>query len=491
VHSDQEDHVDELSTEHEGEAASGIVGPDFVVPQPGADWHEYPVRDEAENAHGSRDDTATEGAEEFTPATVGAAAYLGAGAEPPPPPSSEPWPEPVTEPVPVAARPAEPARTGPSWVVGLLIASIIGGLIGAGLVAVLDRGGDSGGKVTSAFSSNSSRIAKPQDIQGILAKVQPGVVSIKTQLFQQGFFGDAIPASGAGTGMIIGSDGDVLTNAHVVKGATSIKVTLFNEKDPRDADLVGSDPVADVAVVRIRNAHGLPTVKFGSSADLRVGDDVLAIGNALALPGGPSVTEGIVSAKDRSIGAEDEQLEGLIQTDAAINPGNSGGPLVNASGEVVGMNTAVIQSTGQELAQNIGFAIAIDNIKPLVQRLQKGGGGIQASQAFLGVSSQTMNAQVKERYGFSVDKGAIVVEVTPGSPAENGGVEVGDVITKFGDQAITSNDELVAAVRAHKPGDKVQVAFVRGKDSHTVTVTLGSRPGSAANGSGGNGLGGG
>ena len=472
--------MDDVSTgaaeEGEGRTPPAIVGPDFVIPRPEAttESHEHPVADGGESAHGNDDDTATEGAFAVTPATVGAAAYLGAGAEPPPPPPPPPAGPPVAGlPGPTAA-PA-PARSGPSFIVALLVASLIGGLVGAGLVALIDRNDD--GKVSTAFTSNNSRIAKPQDIQGILAKVQPGVVSIKTQAFQRGIFGNAIPAQGAGTGMIITSDGDVLTNAHVVKGATSIKVTLSNEKDPRDADLVGSDPTADVAVVRIRDAKDLPTVKFGSSADLRVGDDVLAIGNALALPGGPSVTEGIVSAKDRSIGADDEELQGLIQTDAAINPGNSGGPLVNATGEVVGMNTAVIQSTGEAMAQNIGFAIAIDNIKSLIQRLQKGGGGVQASQAFLGVTSQTMTEQIKERYGFSADSGAIVVEVTPGSPAENGGLATGDVVTKFGGQDIKSADDLVAAVRAKKPGDKVEITYVRGRDTKKTTVTIGSRPG--------------
>jgi S1-C subfamily serine protease len=452
--------------------------------------------------HVTHDDTATIGVGDTTAdhdgrddtATMGAAAYLGAEAEaptlphfivpptaPPLPPDEAAGPLPA-EPPAAPSPPADPLGRNPAraWLVPVLIAAVIGGLIGAGLVAVLDRSDSKTGTTTSAFGRNTSTLSKPQDIQGVLERVQPGVVSIKTQAFQRGVFGDAIPQQGAGTGMIITSDGDVLTNAHVVKGATSIKVTLFNEKEPRDADLLGSDPGSDVAVIKIRDASNLPTVALGSSAAARVGDDVLAIGNALALPGGPSVTEGIVSAKDRSIGDETQQLEGLIQTDAAINPGNSGGPLVNANGEVIGMNTAVIQSTGQALAQNIGFAIAIDNIKPLLERLKKGV-GVVASRAFIGVMTQTMTQEIKDRYSFSVDKGAIVVEVTPGSPAENGGIEVGDVITQFGDEKITTADELVAAVRARKPGDKVEVTYIRGKDTKKVTITVGSRPGGAGN----------
>jgi S1-C subfamily serine protease len=301
------------------------------------------------------------------------------------------------------------------------------------------------------------------------------VVSIRTQAFQQGLFG-GIPASGAGTGMVITPDGDVLTNAHVVRGATSIKVTLYNEKDSRDADLLGSDPSADVAIVKIRNASNLPTVKFGSSKDAQVGDSVLAIGNALALPGGPSVTEGIISAKDRTI--DDPQsgvhLEGLLQTDAAINPGNSGGPLVNANGEVIGINTAVIQSAGNGIAQNIGFAIAIDTVKPLIEQLKKGSGVVTA-RAFLGVSSQTLTPDVKQRYGFTPDKGAVVVDVVPGSPAENAGLQPADVVTRFGDQGVESADDLTSAVRNRKPGDKVDITFYRGSAQRKVTVTLGSR----------------
>ena len=460
----------------------------------GADAPERPVADEAANAHARPDDTVTEGESPVTPdnppadASVGAAAYLGVGAEPPtvevpvPPidfvlPGEEPG---------AAAAAAGPAATGgpagksPNWMVLVLIAALIGGLLGAGLVSLIDDD-DGGSGVTQGFGNNTSRIAQPQDIQGILQKVEPGVVSIKTQAFQRGLFGGGIPQDGAGTGMIIASNGEILTNAHVVQGATRIEVTLFNEKEPRQADLLGADRTADVAVIKIRDASNLPTVALGSSAALRVGDAVLAVGNALGLPGSPTVTSGIVSAKDRSIGAGSEQLEGLIQTDAAINPGNSGGPLVNSSGEVVGMNTAVIQSTGgQAIAQNVGFAIAIDTIKPMIERL-KTGGTTSGSYPFIGVNTQSMDEEIKDQYGFAVSEGALVVEVTAGSPAENGGLLPGDIVTKFGDEEISSADELVAAVRARKPGDKVEVEYYRGRDKKTATITIGSRPGTPGN----------
>src|SRR5204862_4625603 len=179
----------------------------------------------------------------------------------------------------------------------------------------------------------------------------------------------------------ISPDGTVLTNNHVINGATNIQVTLTTDNKSHPATLLGSDPNADVAVIKIQGVNNLPTVKLGRSSSLEVGDDVVAIGNALALPGGPTVTSGIVSAVDRTIDAENERLEHLIQTDAAINPGNSGGPLSNAAGEVIGMNTAV---AGQ--AQNIGFAIAIDTVKPNAEGLKRGKGVVK-STAFLGVST--------------------------------------------------------------------------------------------------------
>jgi S1-C subfamily serine protease len=177
-----------------------------------------------------------------------------------------------------------------------------------------------------------------------------------------------------------------------------------------------------------------------------------------------------VSAVDRTIDAENERLEHLIQTDAAINPGNSGGPLANSAGEVIGMNTAV---AGQ--AQNIGFAIAIDTVKPIAEGL-KAGKGVVKAPAFLGVSTATVTPSVQQRHGLSVSKGAVVQDVTPGTGAADAGLQSGDVIVKFGNDDISSSDDLSAAVRRHQPGDKVDVTFMRGNQRMTATATLGSRP---------------
>ncbi len=237
------------------------------------------------------------------------------------------------------------------------------------------------------------------------------------------------------------------------------------------------DGVTDVAIIRIRDARDLPTVKLGDSSKLAVGDDVLAIGNALDLVGGPTVTRGIVSALNRSLPSENGsgEFSHLIQTDAAINNGNSGGPLVNAAGEVVGINTVVIQATGSgNLVQNIGFAISIDAVKPNLEAL-KSGKAPSNPTTFLGATLATVTPAIKERLDLTADEGVLVNEVVPGSPAENGGLQPGDVIVKFDGKDVKEAREIVDSVQSHKSGEKVTIEYFRGKDKRTATVTLGSR----------------
>ncbi|HEY0806341.1 MAG TPA: trypsin-like peptidase domain-containing protein [Pseudonocardiaceae bacterium] len=272
--------------------------------------------------------------------------------------------------------------------------------------------------------------------------------------------------------MILTADGEVLTNAHVVTGAQHITVNLFNETKPRDADPVRIDTQDDIALIKIRGATALPTAELGRSADLRVGDDVVAIGNALNLPGGPTVTLGIVSALGRPLDGQGEHLENLIQTDAAINPGNSGGPLVNSMGQVIGMNTAVIESAGSNgIAQGLGFAIAIDTAKPIIGQLRTG----QSTTGFLGVSSEDLTPAIAQRFGMSVTQGAIVDGVSPGTAADKAGIKQDDIIVKFNGKPVTSSGDLSAAVHAAKPGDKVEIDYLRDTSHHTTTATLGSR----------------
>ena len=368
-----------------------------------------------------------------------------------------------------APPPAPPRRPGQapsrSWLAAALVGAIVGALVSGGIVAVFDDD-DGGGGRTLAPDRPSATLDRPGDIASILAKVEPAVVSISTAGFSRGFF-EVVPRQGAGTGMILTPDGDVLTNAHVVEGASRIQVKLDDGRT-FDGTVVGRDRAADVALLRLQGASGLPTVEVGRSADLQVGDQVVAIGNALALPGGPTVTTGIVSALDRTIGeSARERLEHLIQTDAAINPGNSGGPLVNVNGQVVGMNTAVIQRAGnQEAAQNIGFAIASDTFRPIVDDLRSGGESA-STQAFLGVATATLQG----------NDGAVVLEITPGSPAESAGLQPNDVIVRLGSERVGSSDDLLAAVRSHDPGDRVQVTWVRGGRQQSATVALAQTPG--------------
>jgi S1-C subfamily serine protease len=302
-------------------------------------------------------------------------------------------------------------------------------------------------------------------------------VSIHPEQFvqQDGFFGPTVQrVRGAGTGMVLSADGEILTNNHVIEGAQKITVSFTGQKEPREADLVGTDPVNDVALIKVRDASGLKTVTLGSSADLEVGDDVVAIGNALALVGGNTVTRGIVSALNREIDDPQENLSHLIQTDAAINSGNSGGPLVNAKGEVVGMNTVVIRGDGSGASvESIGFAIAIDSIKPLLARLRSGAPA--QGTPFIGVSSVSMTPQIKAQLNSSQDSGAVVQNITAGSPAENAGLRIGDVITEFHGKKIESSTDLVSAVRDTEPGDKVSFTYYRGEDKRDGTLTVGSR----------------
>ena len=375
--------------------------------------------------------------------------------------------------------PAEPVGTPPPfrgrWILAALVGAVVGALVSAG--ALLTFGDLGAGRTATRPSASRPSLAlggETLDIGAILERVEPAVVSISTRGFARDDFLRIVPSGGSGTGMILTPDGDVLTNAHVVAGASRMEAKLSDGRT-LGATLVGADPSADVALIRLQNARDLPTVTLGRSAELQVGDGVVAIGNALALPGGPTVTSGIVSALDRAKGAGDDVLEHLIQTDAAINPGNSGGPLVSATGEVVGMNTAVIQGTGRADAQNIGFAIASDTFRPIVEQIRSEGG--PAERAFLGVFTQTLTGEIRERLGIPAEDGALVVQVTPGTPAAQAGLEAGDVIIAVGDAQVRSSDELGAEIRKYRPGQQVEVRWQRGRAEERATVTLGRAPG--------------
>ncbi len=379
-----------------------------------------------------------------------------------------------------AAQPNAVSSARTPWAKAAFAGGLVGALftsaaLGGVIIATRDSNG-SKAPAPAAQSVDAKGTLKPTlsfagatlSVSDVLKAVEPAVVALSTQqqIDPNSFLG-VEPSQGAGTGIVLTADGYILTNAHVIEGAATIKVT-FNDRKVRSATVVGRDRERDIALVKVDGAKNLPTARLGSSKASSVGDQVLAIGNALALPGGPTVTTGIVSAIDRNIEADNGTLQGLIQTDAAINPGNSGGPLVNARGEVIGMNTAILRNTN-----NIGFSIAIDRIKPIVEKLRKGEKD-NGPRTFLGVKTQTMDETIRQQYNLSVSKGALVVEVTVGSPADNLGLRPGDVITKFGGEKIEKSERLGELVRGNKPGKAVSVEWVRDARTQSGTVALGS-----------------
>ena len=399
---------------------------------------------------------------------------------PPAPPSEPPpgFPPPQT-PAPPAARPPLPwgglAGPGRRFLAGVVVGAVTGALVAGGIVA---RNHDHAAAGTPAASAKAVAAARASllehkgDVHQIVEAVGPSVVSIQTRALGVGAFLQAVPQQGAGSGFVLSADGVIVTNNHVVDGATAITVTLADGRK-LDGRLLGRDPNADLAVLKI-DATGLPAVKIGRSDALVVGDSVVAIGNALALDGGPTVTQGIVSALDRTISAGDqgsgagaETLRHVLQTDAAINPGNSGGPLLDAAGEVVGINTAVAGD-----AQNIGFALAIDKAMPIINQLKTGQTPVQP---FLGLSTVTLSPAVQRQLGLDVSKGAVVAAVTPGSGAEVAGLQQGDVITRMGGKDVSSADDVSAAVADRKPGDTIDITVDRAGATRTVTATIGQR----------------
>jgi serine protease Do len=274
-----------------------------------------------------------------------------------------------------------------------------------------------------------------------------------------------MPSRGMGSGFIVSPDGLILTNAHVVANASEVTVKLSDRREFK-ARVIGTDRQTDVAALKI-DATNLPAVTLGSAQNVRVGEWVVAIGSPFGL--GYTVTTGVVSAKGRG-GMGVNAVEDYLQTDASINPGNSGGPLVNSAGEVVGINTA-IADPGE--AQNVGFAMSIDSVKQIIEDLRA---GKEVKTAFLGVVTQEVTPALAQEENLSTDSGALVRRINSGTAADDAGIKTGDVITAVNDTPVGSPDELAAAVRKSKPGDRVTVHIERDGDQQTVEVTLGTRP---------------
>ena len=369
--------------------------------------------------------------------------------------TSHDQPDPPAPPDPPALALLPGRRLRQSTIAVAVTAAVIGAAVGAGVGAVLalHLGRHSTVTVVRQSVPAPDRLATINDIPTILATVEPSIVTITSD-------------QGSGSGIIIGPGGQVVTNYHVIAGANYIHVVRFHQAGFKTASVVGYDQSDDIALLRIDGGPNLPTANLGDSSQLQVGADVVAVGNALDLPGDPSVTSGIVSALGRSIDPTElpagaSEPPNLIQTDAAINPGNSGGPLLDADGDVIGMNTLVIQ--------NLGFAIPIDTIKGLLPALSAGS---KAATVDLGIGMQDNNHQLASEYGISVPTGALVSSVTTGSPADQAGLLAYDVIVGFGGRPVADSAQLIALVAGFPPGDQIPVTVIRGSRPLHLEVTL-------------------
>ena len=387
----------------------------------------------------------------------------------------------------------------PRWRLWAVLAGVGGCLLSgaAGGAIVLAIHGTGNQAATTTGHQPVPPVAGPGqaaaiDATRLAAAIGPAVVNINTLL-------DALEGGGraAGTGMIVSRNGEIVTNNHVVEGADSVAVTIRG-RGTYPAAVIGTDPGADIAVLRVSGLSGLPAVRFGNSAHVAAGDQVLAIGNALGLGGSPTVSQGIISATGRAItatdqtGANPERLHGLLQTDAPIAPGNSGGPLVDAAGTVIGMDTAAASAgTGASL----GFAIPASTIRAVAGAItahENASGLVFGRRPFLGVeivnSAQAVNAAspfgaLGGPFGLgpatnlpSGTRGVIVAAVDPGSPAARAGITSGDVITAIGGHPTPTTATLSRQIGVHRPGQEVSIALRTQRGHHTVQVRLGQGP---------------
>jgi S1-C subfamily serine protease len=353
-------------------------------------------------------------------------------------------------------------------------------LIPVALLAVIatactvDLGDRSTGSDTATTRAARPLPSTDEPIAAVVGATLPAVVNVTTDVLSP----SGATGQGVGTGFVVRSDGVIVTNCHVVEGGSKITVVTSAEEPQRyDARVIGGDCEHDLAVLKI-DATDLPTVELGNSSALQLGQRVVAIGYALALEGGPSVTTGIVSSLDRTVQVQDPNCDvcangvrtysDVVQTDAAINHGNSGGPLLNMSGEVIGINSA-----GSDSAENIGFAIAIDSAKSVIEHAMS---NPLEPTGYLGVTTQTMNAAMAVQLGTQTDHGAYVVATTPGGPAAGAGIDSGDVIVSIDDQAVSTSEDLGTILGDLQPGDTVTVVVDRDGDQRSIGVTLGARP---------------
>ena len=340
---------------------------------------------------------------------------------------------------------------------------LFGGIIGAYVAQEANLVDLDNSDSTTQITSAPVVVAEDDGLSGgsliaqVAERLANSVVTISTTVDDD--FGGG---RGVGTGVVLTSDGEILTNAHVIEDATEVVVRFAGETEPRVAKILASDFGNDLALIKV-DVTGLIAATFAKPGSVQIGDTVVAIGYALALDGGPTVTSGIVSALKRTIETDSGALNSLIQTDAAISSGNSGGPLVNLKGEVVGINTAVARGDSESAANNIGFSISVDEVLIVIEQLREQANGAVREEGFLGVG-----LAAREDGG----QGAIITNVQPGSPADKAGILIDDVVLAVDGEPIDGQAGLVAAIRDAEPGQTVKIEIFRDGERLVFEATL-------------------
>ena len=377
-------------------------------------------------------------------------------------------------------KPVKKNRVGMKLTALALCCALLGGAVGGGIVWGVSNSGEEDSTTINVSDRTVSQVAvnkvdgqtEMSDAEVYAANVN-SVVSINvTGTSGTNWFGQPVQTASAGSGFILTSDGYIVTNYHVVGDAQTIQVTLYSG-DTYDAQYVGGDEDYDIAVIKIE-ATGLQAVTLGNSEELNVGDHVLAIGNPL----GDltfSMSGGMVSSVNRTINVDGTPFN-MIQTDASINPGNSGGPLLNSYGEVVGIVSAKYSSYGTsgESVEGLGFAIPINDVSSMIQDIMTN--GYVSNRAYLGATIGTLNASMAQQYRYDITEGAFVYSVEDGGPADQAGLQLGDVITAIDDTEITSLDDLTAARKSYTAGDTCTLTVYRQGETITLQLTWGAAP---------------
>lgn len=360
-------------------------------------------------------------------------------------------------------------------IIGLIFGSIVllsSGAVG-GMVALRQFAPNAVPALSSGMDGNTTITEQESSIAAVAEKVSTSVVSIVTETQSNAYSGAGFGASG--TGIVVSSNGYILTNNHVIEGATDVSIVDSTGESYDDVTVIGRDPLNDIAFLKVNSDKTFTAASLGNSSTIRTGQQVVAIGNALGQYSN-TVTSGIISGTGRPITAEGsngqtESLTDLIQTDASINPGNSGGPLVNMAGQVIGINTAIVED-----ANGIGFAIPINATKGVLAEVLETG---KANRSYLGVNYLTVTPDVAREYDLSINNGAYVYAegsnpVVSGSPADRAGIRSGDIITKVNAETVGTQGSLSSILGEYRPGDKITLTYLRDGTESTATLQLGT-----------------